>query len=226
MAGRGLRFGPVPDELAERELAALQGRPLNFDVRAHAEPTEADGWTIDDHRQPLPPEPPGEPLSDGSFAIACEMLRRYGFADPRIVRAVYDPERPLEDRTMLLIGRFFSLRFLMGVRVAAVIDEVRSSDSGPVRVWGWSYRTLDGHLEEGQMGFEVRKSLETGAVCFRIAAFSRRAEIRNPVVRIGWLIFGRHMQARFMRNAMSRMRTFVVAELERRQASGTQAAGR
>ena len=34
-------------------------------------------------------------------------------------------------------------------------------DGRPVRVWGWPYRTLEGHIEQGEMSWEVWKWLDT-----------------------------------------------------------------
>lgn len=45
---------------------------------------------------------------------------------------------------MLLEGRFWILRFYLGVRVIGVIDETRETAHGPERVWGWCYQTLQG----------------------------------------------------------------------------------
>jgi uncharacterized protein (UPF0548 family) len=69
-----------------------------------------------------------------------------------------------------------------------------------VRVWGWYYRTLRGHLERGQMSYEVWKWLDTGAVEFRIAAVSQRAPVRNPLVRVGFALLGRREQLKFYRH--------------------------
>jgi uncharacterized protein (UPF0548 family) len=74
-----------------------------------------------------------------------------------------------------------------------------------VRVWGWSYRTLQGHLEMGQMDYEVWKWLDSGEVEFRIHVVSRPARIRNPIVRLGFRIFGRGQQLRFTRRTCERM---------------------
>jgi hypothetical protein len=82
-----------------------------------------------------------------------------------------------------------------------------------VRVWGWNYRTLEGHLEMGQIDFEVWKWLDSGDVEFRIRAFSRRAAIANPVVRVGFRVFGRREQLRFARNACARMARLTEAAL-------------
>ena len=63
-------------------------------------------------------------------------------------------------------------------------------------MWGWNYRTLDGHVEMGQMDWEVWKWLETGAVEFRVHAVSRAAPIPNPIVRLGFhLLRGRERDA-------------------------------
>jgi len=92
-------------------------------------------------------------------------------------------------------------------------DGVRTDDGRQAAVWGWSYRTLEGHLEAGEMAYEVRKWLDTGEVEFRIHAFSRTAQISNPVVRLGFRLFGRREQTRFARSACERMRRLTEAEL-------------
>ena len=55
----------------------------------------------------------------------------------------------------------------------------------------------------------LRKDLATGAVEFRVHAFSRPAEIPNPVVRLGFLLFGRGVQLRFIRSACRRVRVLT-----------------
>jgi uncharacterized protein (UPF0548 family) len=207
---------PRASRRARRALDRLHERVPTFDPDrdlAHAHP-EA-GWRIDDHCEPLPSEPPGPPVDGGSWEIARRLTRDYQFADPGLIRAVYHPDHPLERRDMVLEGRFLGLRFLLGVRIAGVIDESRDVEGRPARVWGWSYRTLEGHLEVGQMDFQVVKLCDTGEVQFRIHAVSRVAPIRNPVVRIGFRVFGRRLQLRFARAARSRMRSLVEAELGR-----------
>ena len=73
----------------------------------------------------------------------------------------------LAGRYMLLEGRFFGLRFYLGVRITRVTDETRDGYSGE-RVWGWSYQTLQGHLEQGRLSYEVIKNLASGQVTFRV----------------------------------------------------------
>jgi uncharacterized protein (UPF0548 family) len=186
-------------------LSALHDKRLNFDLEARDGMTRASGWNVDDYRQPLPPEQPGLPAPGGSWERARELMLDYEFADPEIVRAVYAPDSPLEGRDMLLEARFLFLRFRFGVRVEGVFDETCEREGRTARVWGWSYRTLQGHLEMGQMEYEVRKWLDSGDVEFRIHVISRPARIPNPIVRLGFRIVGRRQQVRFARRACERM---------------------
>ena len=210
---------------AQRALADLAERPLNFDPAELADAGPHNGWHVDDYRRPLPSEPPGEPVAGASFAIAQQLMRDYAFADPKIVRAVFDPAHALADRNMLLQARFGPLRFFAGCRVRAVVDEARTVEGRPVRVWGWSYGTLEGHLERGRMDFAVWKWLDDGTVEFRIHVVSRRANVGNPIIRLGLRLVGRREQRRFARHACDRMATLVAAALARqpRAARGTPA---
>ena len=197
---------------AQRALAQLAGRPLNFDpVDLQGAGANA-GWHVDDYHQPLPAERPGEPIPGASFEIARRLMRDYAFADPAIVRAVFDPASELADRNMLLEVRFGPLRLLLGCRVGEVVDETRTIDGRNVRIWGWSYGTLAGHLERGRMDFAVWKWLDDGAVEFRIHVVSRRAGTGNPLLRLGLRLVGRRQQVRFARRACERMRELVERE--------------
>ena len=99
------------------------------------------------------------------------------------------------------------------MRVSAVVDETVEEDGRTLRVWGWCYRTLSGHLEAGEMCYRVVKVLETGEVQFRVCRYVRSEVIPNPVVRLGWATFGRLMQVVFVRRSLARMRRLVEAEL-------------
>lgn len=205
---------------SRKALNDLHDKPLNFDLSRRDEFTPERGWKIDEYCQPLPTEPAGPPVSDGAWHVARRLVARYEFADPRIVRAVYRPERPLAERDMLLHARFYGLTFHLGVRVGGVVDDTCLVDGRMVRVWGWNYRTLQNHLEMGQMDFEVWKWLDDGAVEFRISSFSRPATIPNPLVRLGFRLFGRHMQVKFARRACERIRRLTVAGLGQSNRSG------
>jgi hypothetical protein len=193
-------------------LRALHDKPLNFDLAGRNAMTRGAGWNVDEYRQPLPGEPPGAPVPGGTWERARELMLDYEFADPEIVRAVYAPDSALEGRDMLLQARFLGLRFHFGVRVSGVVDETCEVDGRGVRVWGWSYRTLQGHLEMGQMDYEVWKWLDSGEVEFRIHVVSRPARIPNPVIRLGFRIFGRRRQVRFAKRACERMACLLEGE--------------
>jgi uncharacterized protein (UPF0548 family) len=193
-----------------RELEALHDRPLNFDPDDRAAWTREKGWRIDDYCQPLGSEEPGPPRPGGPWERGRELMRDYQFADPRVVRAVYSADDPLEGRDMLLEVHFWGLRFRFGVRVRDVIDELRRVDGREAQVWGWSYGTLQGHLETGQMDYELRKWLDSGAVEFRIHVVSRSSRIGNPIIRFGFRLFGRREQVRFAKRACERMASLVA----------------
>jgi uncharacterized protein (UPF0548 family) len=188
-----------------RTVADLRDRRYNFDPRRLRELVAEERWHHDDYRQPLPSEPPGDPAPGGTFELAQELMRDYRFADGSAVRAIFEQDAPLEGRDMLLVARFAGLDFRLGVRVGEVTDEVREEGGRPVRVWGWNYRTLRGHLERGQMDYQVWKWLDTGEVEFRIAAVSRRARVGNPLVRLGFALLGRREQLRFYRHTCTQM---------------------
>src|SRR4051794_10170382 len=195
-------------ESMRRRLAALADLPLNFDPAELGGP----GWSVTDVRQALRPEQPGPPVEEGTFRIAQRLMRGYEFADPSIVRAYYDPALPLERREMVLELRALGvLRLFAGVRVVDVYER----DDGGEHVWGWSYATLEGHVERGQMDWEVAKALATGAVEFRVHALSRAAHIANPFVRVGFHLLRRRERDAFLESTRRRMRTLSDLALDR-----------
>lgn len=186
---------------AVREFRTLDDREPNFRPVDYTWAEAHPDWQVDHRDTPLPGEPPGPPVPGGSFEVARQVLVDYEFADPSLVRAVYDPAAPLEGRNMLLEGRFLWLRFSMPVRVGGVVDGDERRDGRPVHRFGWHYRTLEGHLERGQMDYDLLKWTDTGQVELRIRAYSRRGDIPNPVVRLGFAVFGRAVQVRFQERA-------------------------
>jgi uncharacterized protein (UPF0548 family) len=199
----------------QRRLAALAHAPVNFDPATLDVDSPPAGWRVDDRCQPLPPEPSGDPVPDGSWDVACRLIQGYEFADPSLVRAHYDRDAPLQGRTMLLELRALNLVSIhVGVRVVDVYDEVRTRDARDARVFGWAYRTLQGHVEMGQMDWQVWKWLDTGEVQFRVYAVSRTAPIANPVIRLGfWLLRG-HERSVFLDSTETRMRSLTEVALE------------
>jgi uncharacterized protein (UPF0548 family) len=193
-------------------LGSLRGRPVNYDPAAAPQDGRADGhWHVDAGDITVGREAAGPPAEDGPWTLACQVVRQYEFTNGRILRAVYRPDEDLLGRDMLLEGRFGILRFYLGVRVTRVTDETREGRDGAERVWGWSYQTLQGHLEQGRLSYEVIKNLASGRVVFRVTGYSRAAPIRSPLIRLGFALFGRWTQRRFYRSVQLRLRALVQA---------------
>lgn len=205
---------PTLNAGARKALEALRDRAASFEPGDTGDFTAEHGWLVDDYRQPLGEEPPGDPVPGGRWETAKRLMNDYEFADPKIIRAVYEQDAPLEGRDMLLEARFYGLRFHFGVRAGGVLDEVREVEGRPVHAWGWNYRTLKGHFETGQMDFEVWKWRDTGEVEFRIHSVSRPGHIRNPIIRVGFRLFGRGRQVKFCRRSCERMRRLTDERVE------------
>ena len=80
-----------------------------------------------------------------------------------------------------------------------------------MRIKGWAYQTLEGHLERGQMDYQVWKWLDSGRVQFRIHAISQLAEIDDPFLRLGFRLVGRREQVAFARRCGELMEQLVRA---------------
>ena len=200
---------PVPGS-ARMHLERLAGLEVNFTPMSWEQADADPAWQADRRSIDLPSEPPGPPVEGGPFAVARALLWTYEVADPALVRAVYDAAVPLDGRDMLLVGRFAGLRFPMGVRVGGVVDGPDVDGGAAVHRFAWHYRTLQGHLERGHMDYEVVKEIASGRVSFRLAAYSQRGPIANPVVRAGFAVFGRRTQLRFYTRALERMRRLTA----------------
>jgi uncharacterized protein (UPF0548 family) len=197
-----------------RRLAELDRKRLNFDLAALADASPRSGWTITELCQPLPGEPPGMPLDEGSWQTARRLMSGYEFADPTIVRAYYDPTIPLERRNMLLrLQAPGCAHLFVGVRVGEVYEQTRELDGRRARIWGWNYRTLEGHVEMGQMDWEVWKWLDDGRVEFRVHAVSRAARTPNPIVRLGFHLLRSRERRAFLDSTKRRIRTFTELAL-------------
>lgn len=205
-----VQTGPISRWVA-RSYRALSKRAVNYEPITWDEAAVDPRWHVDHQSVILATEKPGPPQPQGPYAIARQMLHNYEVADPLMVRALYDASRPLEGRDMLLVGRLWGMRFPMGVRVGGVFDGVDLLEGEPVERFSWYYRTLEGHIERGQMNYEVVKYLNDGRVEFRMAAYSRRGPIANPVTFLGFLMFGRALQLRFYTRAVERMTRLTAA---------------
>jgi hypothetical protein len=212
---------PAPWEQYRARLEAYTDAKVNYDFSRQSEYTTETGWRLDDYQTDLPAEAPGPPAAAGSFAAAQDVLRRYAFPPPDLITGIFKPDGPLENRIMLLRAQFLFFKFYFGVRVSEVTDEAaRETPAGPERVWGYGYRTLEGHFERGQIDFTIHKNLTSGAVQFRVHAVSQPGRIRNPFYWVGFKLFGRTLQRKFARESLRRMKEMVAAAL----ASGTAAA--
>ncbi len=206
-------------------LDAYTNAKVNYDFSRQNEYTSATGWRLDDYETDLPAEVPGPPGAAGSFAAAQDVLRRYAFPPPDLITGIFVPDSPLENRVMLLRAQFLFFKFYFGVRVSEVTDEAaRATPGGPERVWGYGYRTLEGHFERGQINFSIHKNLTSGTVQFRVHAVSQSGQIRNPFYWLGFKLFGRTLQRKFARESLTRMREMVSAALAAAPATQTLAA--
>lgn len=214
------RTPPGPPPLWEQyraRLDAYRAAKVNYDydpARVH-EYTAATGWRLDDYAADLPSEAPGPPVPGGTWERARVVLTAYQFPPPDLLTGIFPPDQPLADRVMLLRAQFLGFSFWFGVRVSGVIDEERTPDkaSAPAaeRVWGYSYHTLAGHFEKGEITFSVHKTLATGKVTVRIHAYSQPDRIANPFYRLGFRLFGRMLQRRFARESLRRIQQQVAA---------------
>lgn len=203
-------------ELQKKRLDSYADAGYNFDLDRTHEYTPENGWRVDDYETELPAEMPGPPESHGSWAAAREVLRNYTFPPPDLITGIFLPDQPLEKRVMVLRGRFLLFTFWFGVRIGGVTDERRTLENGQQeQVWGYNYRTLQGHFERGQIDFTVHKNLTTGRVLFHIHAFSQTGRISNPFYWLGFKLFGRMLQKKFSRQSLRRLRAQVEEMLRK-----------
>lgn len=210
----GRRRESRADGRAARRLAALGRLAVNFDATDVDALVAGGGWRVDDLVEPLPHEGSGPPVDGGSWQVARKIMDEYQLADPGVVRAFYDPEAPMPSRDMLLKIRFAALPLWVGVRIGDVYERTLELDGRQVHLFGWSYRTLEGHFEQGQMHYELWKWIDSGDVEFHLRAVSRPAERGPLLLRTGFRLFGRSRQLRFYRQVCRRAKRLTEAQLE------------
>ena len=197
------------DEKLAKRLAEIGLMEPTIDLTKRESYVAAAGWHLDAREAALPSEKPGPPQADGPFAMACEIVQAYTFPPSNLIRGRFDPAAPLENRAMLLTARYLWMTFELPVRVSRVIDVTRESPEGSECAWGYSYQTLAGHIERGEITFEIVKRLETGEVVFRIHSFSQTGHIASIVHRIGFQLVGRRLQRRFAEESLKNMQLLV-----------------
>jgi uncharacterized protein (UPF0548 family) len=162
-------------------------------------------WDVHRSRSSLGGAPPGPPSQGGPFALGRSALHDYAFSDPAIVEAHFDPAVPLPDRRMLLELKPLALRYLCGVAVGAVRDEVTDATS----TYGFRYDTLEGHVESGSEWFLLTKDHESGKLIFTIEASWRAGDFPNWWSRLGFTLVGKRYQRTWHERAHRRMAAFV-----------------
>ena len=197
-------------ESYQSQILGLAALDYNYDEKIYLNSEDHKDWFIDKYEATLAHEAPGPPGK--AFAAAKNALLLYRFTDRRLISVVFDPSIPLPGRNMLMFAKFLGFTFRFGVRVTKVIDESRNSPSGQAEtVWGYSYRTLKGHFEIGEIQFELLKHLTSGEVHFRISAYSKPDVIPNFFYRVGFKIFGRVLQKYFAHSSIKRLREIARA---------------
>ena len=109
------------------------------------------------------------------------------------------------------------------MRIGEPREETVELDGRPVLRYGWCYRTLEGHFEEGEMSYELRKWLDSGDIEFRLRVVSRPARSGSWVLRTGFRLVGRNQQLRFYRQVCRRVRRLTEAQLETEKAASRRA---
>jgi hypothetical protein len=200
---------PTPDtERRRRRLAALEGASFNYD---HATLVSDPSYSTGERRFRLAREAPGGPAPGGPWQVARQLVADYAFADPRRVRPFYEPDSPRLGRTMMLRLQALNLiPHLVGVRVREILDEQQEGDGDTAQVWGWTYGTLEGHVEQGEMSWQAWKWLDSGLVEFRISWTSKTAAISNPFIALGFRILEPHERPGFLASCGERMQRLTA----------------
>ncbi len=197
------------EKYSER-ISKLEALDYNYDVKLYHDASEKLGWNIDRYESCIGKECPGEPEADGIFNKAKEIIQFYKFPDPTLVVGIFDPKKDLNGRNMLLRASFLGFTFYFGVRVTGVVNTIHTNSRGhKEHLWGYSYRTLQGHFEVGEITFLVEKDNVTGEVLFKIESYSKADRINNPFYRVGFKIFGRTLQKHFAKTSINRIKNMV-----------------
>lgn len=196
------RFGSGwSEETIRRYLTALAQSPVNFETPPE-EMIPANGWTVDWSEDEIGTEPEGPPLADGPFARAKQAIINYDFSDPSIVTGHFDPTTPVVGRNMLLELKVLKFRFLCGVRVHSVRDDLEQGTS----YFGFRYDSLEGHMERGYEWFLLTKDHGTGGIHFRIEAHWGLGDFPSLWSKLGFWLIGEHYRVLWRHRAPARLR--------------------
>ncbi len=196
-------FGWTEKEL-EARLARVKSAGLNFPMTG-PESQEGKNWRRYYSESIIAKEKPGPPIAEGPFYIAWKAIKEYQFSDPGIVVGHFNPNDPVDGRSMLLELKVLGLRYLCGVRVTAVREEHRHNETQ----YAFRYETLEGHIEVGSEWFFLTKRHDSGEIWFRISASWRPGHFPNWWSRVGFEMVGRRYQLAWHRLAYLRLRQIV-----------------
>lgn len=182
-------LGKLPrHRLVEALERGSSASPTYSEVGATRSPDLPDGYRHDRYQMVLGS---GDPV----FRSAVDGLRSWRAHEGAGVKVL--PDAPVEGGgTVVLAVHVGPAWAIAPCRVVYVIEE-------HVR-WGFAYGTLPGHPERGEEAFLVEHDL-TGLVTFRIAAFSRPADL---LARIGAPVT-RMVQQRVTRQYLQALADFV-----------------
>jgi uncharacterized protein (UPF0548 family) len=131
------------------------------------------------------------------FERACAALDAWKMFDLGWVKLLHPAEPIAPQQTVLILARTWGLYSLSASRVLARID----SDDSQVRQWGFSYGTLQHHVERGEERFSVEHHHGDDSVWYDILAFSVP---QHPLARLGYRA-SRAAQARFAADSKAAM---------------------
>jgi uncharacterized protein (UPF0548 family) len=146
--------------------AAWESRPFS--------PGSLDGPRTTDnhdrHTMLMGIEPAGPPVADGPYRRVARAILEYRIFPPRLAERVVK-------RTPLQVGDVVGLCYplILGVRMFFASRVIDVFDGPTEQGWrsGFTYRTLEGHVEIGEEIFAVEKNARTGEVTASLTAWSR-----------------------------------------------------
>lgn len=132
-----------------------------------------------------------------AFHRACLALGEWKMFELGWVELMHPP-LPIEaGQTVLILARACGLYSLSASRVLRMIDE----DDGRIHRCGFSYGTLQHHVEKGEERFTVEHRQDDDSVWYDILAFSVP---QHPLAKLGYPV-SRAAQRRFARDSKSAM---------------------
>lgn len=174
---------------------------------------DGESWKHDYRRELLGVDLPEIDTGQNGFERVKNLLLNYKFPNPDLIEGTFEDSGPLLGRNILLVAKFMGFKFRLGVRIVEVIDQIRELEGELYRCWGYSYRTLKGHFEQGQIRFEIQKKIPANETFFVIESHSRLGEISNPFYWAGMKIFGRSLQRKFVEDGFDSVRKAFNGEL-------------